>query len=516
AWKCRDYVIRSFNADKPYNRFLQEQVAGDELWPNDPDAVLATAVYCVGPVLEESAMVSKQLDHEWLTDAADTTGAAFLGLTLGCARCHDHKYDPLTQKDYYAMQAFFGASDRPYPAPVRLLRIKTDHGLLSEAPVPKELLNDPNCTLRTEDQTGFRLFHREPALTVHLLRRGELSKPAEVMEPAFPKALSGQQPDLAQVAPGQRRAALARWLTAPDNPLTARVLVNRVCGWHFGQGLVRTPNDFGKQGEAPSHPELLDWLTRDFQDYGWSLKHLHRLILLSRTYQMESVARGSSMQVDPENRLLEHFPRRRLEAESLRDAMLACSGTLNLKAFGPPVVPPLSKEELTGLFDAKGKWPVTKDAAEHTRRSVYLLERRTFTFPLFAAYDPPEVMTSCPRRLQTVVPTQALTLINSPLAREQADAFARRLLRECGPNPEKVAARAWLLAFNRPIHQAEAEHVVEFLWKRTAALASSGSGFMDPEMFPDGTGEPAGEVTEAALAELCLALFNANEFVYVD
>jgi hypothetical protein len=293
-------------------------------------------------------------------------------------------------------------------------------------------------------------------------------------------------------------------------------MVNRLWQHHFGVGIVGTPNDFGVQGDPATHPELLDWLAIEFVQHGWSLKHLHRLILLSRTYQMECVARGSAMQVDPENRLLGHFPRRRLEAESLRDAMLACSGTLNLKAFGPPVVPPLSKEELTGLFDAKSKWPVTKDAAEHTRRSVYLLERRTFTFPLFAAYDPPEVMTSCPRRLQTVVPTQALTLFNSPLAREQADAFARRLLRECGPNPEKVAARAWLLAFSRPITPAETEHVVDFLRKRTAALASSGDGRMDPETFPDGAGEPSEEVTEAALAELCLALFNANEFVYVD
>jgi hypothetical protein len=493
AWRYRDYVIRSLNADKPFDRFLQEQVAGDELWPKDKNAVLATGMYCVGPALSESAMVPNQLEYEWLTDAADTTGAAFLGLTFGCARCHDHKYDPITQKDYFALQAIFAASDRPFPAKVRTLRIKALNGLLSETPLPEKLQNDPRCTLQTEDKVGLRLFHRKEPLTIHQLHRGELSKPGEVREPAFPAALrvGDHRPDFSGVPPGKRRAALARWLTAPENPLTARVLVNRVWGWHFGQGIVRTPNDFGAQGEPPTHPELLDWLARDFIDHGWSLKHLHRRIMLSRTYRMQSVARGAGLEVDPENRLLWHFPRRRLEGEAIRDSMLACAATLNLKALGPPVVPPLSKEELTGLFDAKGKWPITRNAAEHTRRSVYLLVRRTFIYPMFAAFDPPEVMTSCARRMQTVVPTQALTLLNSPVAREQSAAFAGRLLKECGDDPEKLVARAWLLAFGRPITTVERERAVTFLGQRP-------------------------KDREAALAALCLALFNANEFVFVD
>ncbi|HEV3167960.1 MAG TPA: DUF1549 and DUF1553 domain-containing protein, partial [Isosphaeraceae bacterium] len=516
----RDYVIRSLNADKPFDRFIQEQVAGDELWPEDRDARLGTALFCVGPALSESAMVPSQLEYEWLTDAADTTGAAFLGLTLGCARCHDHKYDPITQKDYYAMQAIFAASDRPYPDKVRQVRIKTLNGLLSETPLPKDLENDPRCTVKTEDMVGFRLFRREPPLDVHLLRRGELSKPREVISPAIPAALApcGQEADSAEVPLANRRAALAQWLTSPDNPLTARVLVNRVWGWHFGQALVRTPNDFGTQGEPPTHPELLDWLARDFIDHGWSLKHLHRLILLSSTYQMESVANGRGAQLDPENRMLWHFPRRRLEGEAIRDAILACAGTLNPKPFGTPVVPPLSREELTGLFDAAKKWPVTKDESEHTRRSVYLLVRRTFLHPMFAAFDPPEIMTSCPRRMQTVVPTQALTLLNSPLVREQSTAFARRLLEECGPEPEKVVPRAWLLAFGRPISPAETEQALTFLRARTATLVSSaqesGSHVADGKKRAGKSRAPSPQ--EAALAELCLALFNANEFVFVD
>ncbi len=494
AWRYRDYVIHAFNADKPFDRFIQEQVAGDELWPDNREAVQATGMYCVGPALPESAMVTDQLEYEWLTDAADTTGAAFLGLTFGCARCHDHKYDPLPQKDYFAMQAVFAASDRPFPEKIRVNRIKALNGLLSDAPVPNDKLNDPRCTVQTENRVGFRLFHRGQPLEVRVLKRGELNKPRGVVGPGVPAVLvaNGHTPDLPDAA-GQRRAALARWLTSPDNPLTARVLVNRVWAWHFGRGIVRTPNDFGTQGEPPTHPELLDWLARDFMDHGWSLKHLHRRILLSRAYQMQSVADGSSFQTDPENKLLAHFPRRRLEGEAVRDAMLACAGTLNPTPFGPPVVPPLGRDELTGLFDAKGKWPVTKSAAEHTRRSVYLLERRTFLYPLFAAFDPPEVMVSCPRRQNTTVPTQALALLNSPVAHEQAAAFARRLLRECNGNVVQTLPHAWALAFGRPVTVPEAARAVQFLKQRTATVTP-----------------------EQALADLCLALFNANEFVYID
>jgi hypothetical protein len=523
AWRYRDYVIRALNADKPFDRLIQEQVAGDELWPGDPEARAATGMYCVGPALSEAALMGNQLEYDWLTDAADTTGAAFLGLTFGCARCHDHKYDPLTQRDYFAMQAIFAASDRPFPSKIRLNRIKGLNGLLSDAAVPKELLNDPRCTVQSDDQVGSHLFHRAQPWSVHRLRRGELSKPREEVAPAIPVALvgSGEPADFAGVAAPRRRARLAAWLTSADNPLTARVLVNRVWGWHFGQALVRTPNDFGTQGEPPTHPELLDWLARDFMDQGWSLKRLHRLILLSATYRQDSLsaergARSAELKailhaalraprsVDPENQLLGHFPRRRLEGESIRDAMLACAGTLNLKPAGPPVVPPLDRQELTGLFGSKEKWPVTRDATEHTRRSVYLLVRRTFIYPLFAAFDAPEVMTSCPQRTRTVVPAQALTLLNSPLAREQSVAFARRVLNDGGDQPEEVVARAWLLAFGRPATRTESERALTFWQKRTDAAK-------EPAAKP-GPISPR----EAALAELCLALFNANEFIYLD
>jgi hypothetical protein len=504
AWRFRDYVIRSFNSGKPLDRFIQEQVAGDELWPRDSEASVATSLYTIGPALSESAMVANQLENEWLTDAADTTGATFLGLTVGCARCHDHKYDPISQKDYYALQAIFAASDRPFPEKFRLVRIKALNGLLSEVPLPKALEQDPRCMIETEASAGMGLFHRREPLIVHRLRRGEISKPAEIVNPDFPQAFRTTQPERGLQSTGSthRRARLAEWLTSPENPLTARVLVNRIWAWHFGQGIVRTPNDFGAQGEPPTHPELLDWLARDFIDHGWDLKRLHRLILLSNTYQMQSVADPGQGKLDPENRLLGHFPRQRLEGEVIRDAMLWCSGALNLETFGPPVVPLLSGQELTGLFDAKLKWQVTKDSAAHTRRSIYLLERRTFIYPLFAAFDPPEVMSSCAQRTRTILPAQALTLLNSPVTREQAAIFARRLLKECGNEPERIVARAWQLGFGRPPQQTERERALAFLRQSGAAIKA--------------LADRSNDSLEVALAELCLALFNANEFIYVD
>ena len=512
AWKYRDYVIRSFNANKPFDRFIAEQVGGDELWPHDKDAVAATGMYCVGPVLEESAMMSNQLEYDWLADSVDVTGNAFLGLSIGCARCHDHKYDPITQKDYYSFQAIFGASDRPFPAKVRLHRIKALNGLLSDAPVPDKYLDDPRCTVQTEDATGFHVFHRADPMEVHRLYRGQVSTPRELMAPAVPFALASEaKADFSSVPAKQRRAALAAWLISADNPLTARVLVNRVWAWHFGQGIVRTPNDFGNQGEAPTHPELLDWLARDFLSHGWDLKRLHTLIMLSSTYRMQSIAEGRGLQVDPEDRLLWHFPRHRLEGEAIRDSMLACSGTLNPQQYGPAVVPPLGAQELAGLFNSKTKWPVTKDASQYDRRSIYVLVRRTFAYPFFAAFDAPELMTSCPMRFESTVPTQALTLMNSPLAREQSRAFARRLVREFGHDDRKIAARAFLLAFGRPVTNSEQEHAVRFLNQRAGALAAA-----DSDVDVPAAESGALPAHEAAVADLCLAMFNANEFVYVD
>jgi len=308
--------------------------------------------------------------------------------------------------------------------------------------------------------------------------------------------------------------------------------VNRVWSWHFGQGIVRTPNDFGAQGESPTHPELLDWLARDFMDHGWDLKRLHRLIMSSATYQMQSS--GASLittETDPQNKLLSHFPRTRLDAESIWDNMHAVAGTLNLKQFGPPVMPELSKEELSGLFDEKS-WKVTKESSEFTRRGIYIFERRTFLFPMLDAFDPPDVMSSCPRRFETTVPTQALALLNSGAAQSQAREFARRLHADCRGKLDKIPARAWLLAFNRPIASAEKRKALEFLRSREAALkksmsasdsstrsvaqAQNGSLATTNQISAAAVSRPIEPWVETALTEFCLALFNANEFVFVD
>jgi len=343
-----------------------------------------------------------------------------------------------------------------------------------------------------------------------LLSRGELSKPRGIVAPALPASLgtgSGNA-NLSAVPATQRRAALARWLTSPgENPLTARVIVNRVWGWHFGNGLVRTPNDFGTQGERPTHPQLLDWLARDFTDHGWDLKRLHRLIMTSSTYQMLSTATGRGLQIDPENRLLSHFPRHRLEGEIVWDNLHACADTLNPKQFGPPVVPPLTQGELMALFNNAEKWKVTRDPAEINRRGIYLYVRRTFLFPMFDAFDAADVMASCPSRQETTVPAQALTMLNSQAIVAQSRAFAQRLLRECGDDLSKVLPHAWWTAYGRPITKAETGRALLFLRQRQADLASTQSTT---------NAEQSVSSIETALTELCLALFNTNEFNYID
>ena len=534
AWRYRDYVVKSFNDDKPYNRFVQEQVAGDELWPGDlelqgnytiPASKLAaleaqtgTGLYTLGPQIHESNMDGKKLRYEWLTDSADTTGAVFLGLTVGCARCHDHKFDPISQKDYFGLQAVFAAS-REVETPVidgmgiadfkqhypRLLAVEEARTALDlfqtrtagrsltagEQQERAQLLERlagavqsvPRITALGRPFEGMMqvptvsaLGHLDPALVpkVRLLNRGELTRPRETVSPALPAALRlDGQPALLPGNSFSRRKELALWLTRPDHPLTARVMVNRVWGWHFGEGLVATPNDFGKMGQPPSHPELLDWLATAFTrrakpgavsagsgstgprstantgasrkgpavsavprpgpgELDWSVKRLHRLILLSNTYQMSSTHPDpGGMRLDPDNRWLWRMNRRRLEAEALWDAIHAVGGTLNAKMGGRPVMPPLTDEELSSLRD-RSQWVVPADPTEHTRRGIYLLVRRGFRFPFFEVLDAPGNSVSCPRRDVTTVAPQALWFLNNRTTLRQATHLAARVVQETG------------------------------------------------------------------------------------
>ena len=452
AWRYRDYVIRAFNADKPYDRFVREQIAGDELTPDDPDALLATGFNLLGPDMTDSANQAQRRQNT-LNDMTDTTGLVFLGLTVGCARCHDHKFEPIPQKDYYRLQAFFAPALR-----AEEFRRNKQFALLQEkaAALPKTFV----------------------------LRRGELTHPAEQVTPGWPIILRPDHRPVpasikARPASSGRRSALAKWLTDPHNPLTARVLVNRLWQHHFGRGIVPTTSDFGLRGQPPTHPELLDWLATEFVRQGWSIKQMHRLMLLSNTYQQSTRPSAQTRQHDPDNQLFSRMNRVRLEGEAIRDALLAASGRLDRRLGGPSVFPPLP----AGIERVKG-WKVSADPRDHYRRSVYVFARRNLRFAFLEAFDLPDSNLSCPKRERSTTATQALTLLNSAEVHEAAKALAVRVERAAATPAERVTL-AYRLALGR---------------RPTAAELRIASAFL----------------AESPLAELCRALFNVNEFVYLD
>jgi Protein of unknown function (DUF1553) len=345
--------------------------------------------------------------------------------------------------------------------------------------------------LTGESEIPLRLLaHRDKPLEVHRLLHGDLDQPAELVEPCLPAKIAVDE-KFDGVSPNHRRAALANWLTSPHNPLTARVIVNRVWLWHFGQGLVRTPNDFGLRGERPTHPELLDWLACDFIEHGWSIKHLHRMIMLSSTYQMSSHVGSQTLARDPENRLLTRYQPHRVEAEVVWDGVRAVAGTLNTAMFGLPVAPPLDSQEQIGNFR---KWPICTPE-EANRRAIYILVRRSFRFPTLGAFDLPDNISSCPQRDITTVPNQALTMLNNRTVQEQAERFAERLIKECGEHPQQLAEAAWKYAYGRSITAEERDHAIGFIRAQLETTKSN--------------------TAKSAMAELCLALFNTNEFIYM-
>lgn len=473
AWRYRTYCIRSFQEDKPFDRFLKEQVAGDELWPEQGEAMAdAVAIWTLGQWPNAFDAFPDKLAYVRRNDQVVTLSEAMLGLTVGCANCHHHKYDPISQRDYFGLEAVFAGSET----------FNRTTG---------------NVAWVNGEKSHFRaLRHAAQPVPVHLLRRGALSQPAGQVVPAAPAFLPHGGPLFQKDAeePTQARARLANWITAADNPLPARVIANRIWHWHFGRGIVATPNDFGTQGSPPSHPELLDWLATDLRDHGWKLKRLHRAIMLSRTYRQRGWRDAAAVAVDPENILLAGFPRRRMEAEAVWDRLLEASGRLDRRPVEEPFVPPLTDEELQGLYDINGKprefkWKTTE---AQNRRAIYMLNRRSFRMPLLEAFDQPPNSVSCPVRQTTTVPGQALALLNGDIPVEQAKAMQERLAREEPDSMEQRLNRAWLLAFARPIRQEELALARQFLDAR-------------PE-------KPVAEVW----TELCLALINASEFVYVD
>jgi hypothetical protein len=496
AWRYRDYVIRAFNNDKPYDRFVQEQLAGDEIAPKEDETLIAAGFNRLGPVRRNAgnqAVASSR--NEQLTEMTNIVGAGIMGVTLGCARCHDHKFDSFRQSDYYRVQAFFAplqpfdlitASDQEQTA----WKAKATPIQAHIAQLQKEITQATKAGASTTELMA-KLEEEQDALPaalpslftvrddfankaqIHLLPRGDFEHPGDAVGMRLPGVfLPDGAPELPEDTANPREL-LAQWLTSADNPLTARVMVNRIWEYHFGRGIVATPNDFGRMGERPVNAELLDYLANEFVAGGWSVKHMQRLILLSNTYQQSS---APDTDRDPDGRYVARFPRQRLEAEQIRDAMLSVSGLLNQKTSGPGVMVPIDKTLVQALYK---------------RRSVYLIYKRNLELPFMQVFDAPDMTLSCPRRESSTHAPQALEMLNGDFANQMAKAFSARLLKEAGPDHRRQIELAWRLAVSRAPKPAELKMAMQFL-----------------------NVDAAGE--SQARDQLALAMFNLNAFLYVN
>lgn len=565
AWRYRDWVVKAFNQDLPYDQFVKLQIAGDEIAPESHDALIATGFLRHGP---EHNVKSEFTRMEELDDILSTTGNAFLGVTIGCARCHNHKFDPIPQKDYYRMQAVFfstKANDVPLLDATALQRHREEDAKIEALarPLKKELealvrpyrekkIAEERSKLpdyiqealrtppekRTEGQklnviqvektrnfteedviasmsTADKARHDEllakirqiekqkkriPAAMAigensreadpsYFLHRGSPDSKGSLMKPGVLSVITREEPEFpaapADAKSSWRRKGFAEWLASPRNPLFARVMVNRIWQHHFGEGIVRTPSNFGKTGEAPTHPELLDWLASEFVKNNWSIKSMHRLMMNSSAYQMASDDIAASQKIDPENRYLWRMPRQRLEGEIIRDAILTVSGSLDSKAGGPGVHPYIDPSLWQG---SSGRtWPGKKDDDPSTwRRSIYVHSKRSIPLPMLEVFDKPDGITSCARRNRSTIAPQALILMNNSFVRIQAQLFADRLAREAGKDAARQVEKAFELAYLRAPSQSERAAAVDFL-----------------KSNPD------------SLIDFCQALFNSNEFVYM-
>ncbi len=592
AWRYRDWVVDALNADMPYDRFVRLQLAGDEVEPGNPDAFVATGFNRNFPY-EDNNMVPG-LNRQWmLDDVTDTTSSVVLGLTVACARCHDHKYDPISHRDYYKIQALFASTQSkddyvvaPPEDQAAYASIRAEHDARVdlvrreieriEKPYVAEILKDALAKLpedvrrafeadpavRTEAQDALirknaKVMTVEPkkmmaalpdavrpawqghrkemdalaaiapaplatasgmtdsgpnAPPLRLLRKGNPANPGDVIEPGFLSVLPpGELPPVdSSGATTGRRKALADWIARADNPLTARVIVNRLWQGHFGRGIVATASDFGTQGGSPTHPELLDWLATELVARDWSLKAMHRLMVTSAAYRQSSLPSAKTVEADPDNLLFSRMIRRRLEGEAVRDALLAASGEINLAVGGPSVFPDLPP----GVEAKAGGWPRSKTAAERNRRSLYVFARRNLKYPLFDAFDVPDTNLTCPERNVTVNAPQALMLLNSGLVLDHARTLAGRVFASLDDRADldKLVDRAYRLALTRAPLADERERAVAFLETQPGHLSGLGEAATLPRPMPEGITPAAG----SALVDLCHALLNLNEFVYVD
>ncbi len=588
-WRYRDWVIQSWNEDKPFNRFIKEQIAADELYPGDMKALPGLGYLRLFEDEFNQANIHLRR-QELLNDTTDNTAFAFMGITLGCARCHDHKFDPLLHKDYYRLQAFFAnmkIDDEATTASAReVAEYKAQMAKYREAAKPildklEALAAGPRAAYRHEYTVRFpeevqtvigkaaavrtpldwQIYHKAitqvevpdseviskrgsaaakanykallgeldaykallpkplPTLQImrdqaidapstHVLKAGAYEAPLEEVQPG---GLSILDPAPAVIRPlpelnsSGRRTALANMLADANNPLTTRVIVNRVWQGHFGRGIAGTPNDFGLMGERPSHRELLDYLTKTFTTTdGWSIKKLHRRIVLSATYAQASDFREEAAAIDSDNKLLWRYPRRRLESEAIRDSMLAVSGLLDPTMGGPGVFPGVPE----GTEIQEGRhWRKSRGPEDEYRASVYIFARRLVRYPMLQSFDTPLAFESCGRRQETVTADQALEMMNGEAAANFARALARRVANDAGQSNEALVERAFRLTLGRAPSGAELVRSREFLSKQVGPLPG-GRGSV--------TGGSVAGGSVAALDDLCLALLSSSEFLYID
>ena len=614
-WRYRDYVINSFNQDKPYDRFVKEQLAGDEIAPNDQNALIATGFLLNYPDNYNSRdLVQRQ--YQISTDITDTVGLALLGQTVGCARCHNHKTDKVTQKDYFSLQAFFantivnekvalkekGEQDKKFEeqqakyqaatkeirskqkaildtvraegekyhkeryltdsrdaifkpkeqwTPLdrwvnyRLANITTENDIANYLRLTSEDKNHPQHNpineakwaeyqklteeLKKYDnlkpESGSRYISAATELgpdspPTHIRFTGVHERPLDEVQPAFPAALTDEKPEIVPTATSSgRRTALANWIANPKNPLTARVYVNRVWNQYFGTGIVRTVSDFGKAGEKPSNPELLDYLADNFVKEGWSIKKLNREILLSSTYRQSSAHRPDAYKADPDNLLLAVFPRKRLDAEEIRDSLLVASGELEDKVGGPAVFPPLPANVIVGnnTFDNNPLWKVSKDVHDQNRRSLYVFTRRSVPYSMLEVFDPANPQLVHSKRDVTTTPLQALTLFNNSTVFSWSQALAGRVINEAGNNESAQVDRLYQILFARNADKTEKAALHDFLNKQEKIIQSKAAeqGSFAVSVPTGVKGDKAqNPIRLAAFVDLVHTVANSNEFVY--
>ena len=481
VWPWRDWVIKALNDDMPYDRFTTDQLAGDLLPDPSEQQLLATAFHRNTMTNTEGGTDDEEFRVVAVKDRVDTTGLIWLGLSVGCAKCHSHKYDPISQAEYYRLFAFFNQSadadrgdDAPkeaLPSPFHLARREgLIHDLVAAKATLERSVNDSETLKRVADLEGkledyakrmkptavpvMRDLPAEKRRTTHLLIKGSFLDPGATVEAGVPEALH----DMRDQGP-MNRLRLARWLMDDDNPLTARVTVNRIWARIFGIGLVETEEDFGTQGELPSHPDLLDWLAVEFRDaHGWSRKKLCKTIVMSATYRQTARATRKRLERDPRNRLFSRGPRFRLEAEMIRDQALAVGGLLSRKLYGPPVMPPQPKGVWKTVYN-RGRWVNSRGEDRH-RRGLYTFAKRTAAYPSSLLFDAGSGEFCVARRIRTNTVTAALVTLNDPVFTEAAQGLARRIVGENDGVASARAAFGWRLATGRPAKSLETERIV--------------------------------------------------------